>query len=46
MATTFGTTVLSSFLGGIAGVAEGFQNMTDDDETTTFVQGMWNNKVT
>lgn len=42
-ATTFGTTYLSSTIGSLIGLFEGIGNSLDDDEKTTFWNGVWNN---
>lgn len=42
---TFGTTFLNGTLGLIAGIGQGIYNLADDDESTGFWQGIWDNDV-
>lgn len=42
---TFGTTFLNGTLGLIAGIGQGIYNLADDDESTGFLQGIWDNDV-
>lgn len=40
-----GTSFAGTLLGTVAGASQGFENLTDDDENTTFMSGMMNNKL-
>ena len=46
MLGTFGTTFIDGTLGTLVGLSTGIVNMFDDDDTTTFISGMWDNAVT
>lgn len=39
-------TAVGNILGTFVGIGQGIANVTDDDDTTTFWQGLWNNEVT
>ena len=44
-ATIAATTYLNGTLGTLYGITTGIQNMFDNDETTSFRSGLWNNKL-
>lgn len=45
MTTTAATTFVDGTLGALWGVGQGFYNMFDDNDKTTFMSGLWDNAV-
>lgn len=43
MATTAGTTFLDGTVGFVFGLGQGFSNLVDSDDDTSFWNGLWNN---
>lgn len=46
MVTTAATTFVDGTIGSLYGIGQGIYNLADDDPTTGFWKGMWNNAIT